>query len=406
MGMNHKYYQACYAHPDTGWAVINTSENMPQELIDDFSSIERENAALASGAKVAMGDNKTPSCMYEIYFRNNHAGLVRVQYSLSDSQGRPISFAHGYIFPDAYELLKDPNRLLGIANKNFADQRLSEEERFSIRSVPGEYNRRLIEQSSIKNLPDEFQRTESYTIESSMKECGISEETYQRYILTIYSHLLSSNTDKNLYVKTDGTEEYAWKLLYLTYSAIPFSMRTLLSASTYLHTEQHNTKLIFCAELPENMPHIDPKTGISNVMSEIVEKRLRDRNPFIIKSLGHVFRNKHDQFFTTIEACLRLMGDIRLASMQAINIAYSFGIKEYDVPDKLPGLIYGWLALSVSNFEDWERIVCFLLKKADDSKVILGEETKGMLSERLKTAVTEAFKSKVREYLVSSDERM
>lgn len=405
MDMSRKYYQICYAHSDTGWAVINTSENMPQELVNDFSSIERGNAALASGTKVAMGGNKTPSCMYEIYFRNNHVGLVRVQYSLSDSQGRPISFAHGYIFPDAYELLKDPNGLLGITNKNFADQKLSEEERSSIRSVPGEYNRRLIEQSSIKNLPDEFQRTAPFTIESSMKECGFSEETYQRYILTIYSQLLSSNTDNNLYIKTDGTEEYAWKLLYLTYSAIPFSMRTLLSASTYLHTEQHNTKLIFCAELPENMPHIDPKTGVNNVMSEIVEKRLKDRNPFIVKSLGFVLRNKHDQFFAMIEACLRLMGDINLTSMQALNLAYSFGTKEYDYPDKLPALVYGWLALPVNNFEDWEKVVGFLLKKADDGKVILGKETIGMISERLNKAVTEKFKKQASEYLSSSDER-
>lgn len=403
--MGQDFYQAVYAHPDTGWAVINTSENMPQTLKDDFSAVERGNAGAASGTPVPMGKNETPSCMYEIYFRNDAVGLVRVQYNLSDGQGRPVSFAHGYIFPDAYTLLKKPDDLLRVKKENFADQRIKGEERALIRATPGAFNRELIERSKAKDKPQELLMEEPFSLEGALEVCGISEDAYRTYILAIYAHILSTNTDTNLYIKTDGSEKYAWNLLYLTYSAIPYSMRTLLSASTYLHIEQHNTKLIFCAELPGNMPQIDPVSGSNNVMGSTVEKRMKDRNPFIVNAIDCALAGKQDQFFIAIRDCLRLMGNEKLNTMQAVNLAYSFLEKEYDNMERLPGFIYGWGALPVANSEYWEKVMCNLLKKAEDKSVTLSAETRDMLSSRLEKAVTDDFKNRVGAYLASSGER-
>lgn len=403
--MKREFYQACYAHPDTGWAVVNTSANIPKGLVDDFLSIERGNAGMAAGKRVPMGENATPSCMFEIYCRNDAMGLVRTQYSLSDGQGRPISFSHGYIIPGAYELLKDPNDLLRIQKDNFADQRISEKERAEIRSTPGAFNRQLIKISNPDEMPDEFLTGEPYSYQSALEKCHLSEVAYRTYITALYTHILSTGTEKNLYIKTDGSEEYAWNLLYLTYLSIPYSMRILLSASTYVHAEQHNAKLIFCYELPDGVPQIDPVTGANNVMNETVEKRTRERNPFITVSLDYVVCGKPDYFFKSIEACLRLMGDKKLNTMQAMNLAYSIGMKEYDISDRLPGLVYGCLALSVQNTDNWENTVCFLLKKAEEHSTELGEEVEKLLKSRLDGAVTEEFKVQVHKYLTSSGER-
>lgn len=403
--MKREFFQACYAHPDNGWAVVNTSADMPQELIDEFSLIERTNAGMAAGEKVSMGKNETPSCMLEIYCRNDAIGLVRTQYGLSDGQGRPISFSHGYIILGAYELLKEPNHLLRIKNENFADQRITEDERAGIRSVPGALNRELIKLSEPAGMPEEFLLGDPYSYQSALKECNLSEAAYHKYIIALYAHLLSTNTDKNLYIKTDGSEKYARNLLYLTYLAMPYSMRVLLSASTYVHVQQHNTKLIFCYELPDSVPQIDPVAGTNNVMNEIVEKRTRERNPFITVAFSYIVCGKQDYFFKSIEACLKLMGNEKLNTMPVMNLAYSICMKEYDIPSRLPGLVYSWLALSVQNTDHWERIVCFLLKKAENYKIKLGEEVENLLKSRLERAVTEKFRVQVNQYLTSSGER-
>lgn len=403
--MKRKCFQVCYAHPDTGWAVVNTSADTPQGLIDDFSSIERTNAGMAAGEKVPMGKNETPSCMLEIYCRNDAVGLVRTQYNLSDVQGRPISFSHGYIFSGAYEFLKDPNELLRIRKENFADQRVSEEERAEIYTMPGAINRELIKASGADRIPEIFLMSEPYSYRNALKVCNLSEEAFCIYMTAVYVHILSANTDKNLYIKTDGSEKYAWNLLYLTYLAVPYSMRILLSASTYVHAKQHNAKLIFGYKLPEDVPQIDPVTGANNVMNEVMERRIRERNPFITVGLNYAACEKQDSLFKAIERCLRLMGDEKLNTMSVLNLAFSMCRKEYDIPERLPGLIYSWLALSVCNTENWEKIVCLLLKKARQYGTELGEEVEQILRVRSVEAVTEDFKAQAKQYLTLSDER-
>lgn len=403
--MIQEFYQAVYAHPDEGWAVINTSENLPEKYAEDFSAVERINAGLASGTPVPMGNNETPSCMYELYFKNDVAGLVRIQYGLSDVQGRPVSFAHGYIFLDAYDLLKNPEDVLSVNNENFADQRINDEEKALIRSTPGALNKALIEKSMAKDMPLELIKEDVFTAKEALEACGMTRENYCRYVLTVYIHVLAAKTDNNLYVKTDGSEKYVKNLLFLTYSAVPFSMRSQLSASTYLHAEQHNTKLIFCAEIPDNMPYIDPVSGKNNVLNDALEKRTKNRNPFIMKAVECVITGKQDKFFRAIEACLRLMGNEKLDSMQAINLAYKFGMKEYDNAEQLPGMIYSWCALPVPNSEDWEKGMCVLLKKTEELTVLIGDETKDMIVARLEKAVTDVFKSIAKDFLMSSGER-
>lgn len=403
--MNHECFQACYAHPDTGWAVVNTSADIPQGMINDFSSIERANAAMAAEKKVPMGENETPSCMLEVYCRNDAVGLVRTQYSLSDGQGRPISFSHGYIFSGAYEFLKEPNDLLRIKRENFADQRVSEEERAEIRSMPGAVNRELIKASAPERMPETFLMDGAFSYGNALEECNLSEDAFRIYMMAIYVHIFSGKTDRNLYIKTDGSERYARNLLYLTYLAVPYSMRVLLSASTCVHAKQHNAKLIFCYELPEDMPWIDPVTGANNVMNEIVEKRTRERNPFIRACLDYAACGKQDYLFKAMESSLRFMGNERLNTMPVMNLAYSMCRKEYDNSERLPGLVYGWLALPVRNTDKWEMALCLLLKKTEECEIELGDEVEKLLRSRLEEAVTERFKTWGNRYLAFSGGR-
>ena len=399
------FYQAVYAHPDEGWAIINKSDDLPEKYADDFSAIERANAGLSSGTLVPMGNNENPSCMLELYFKNDTAGLVRIQYGLSDVQGRPVSFAHGYIFKDAYGLLKTPEDILSVKNENFADKRISEDQKTEIRSTPGALNKALIENSKVEDMPLELIKDRMFSSKEALEVCAMTKESYIRYILAVYVHIIAAKSDNNLYIKTDGSERYFKHLLFLTYSAVPFSMRSMLSASTYLHAEQHNTKLIFCAELPANMPYIDPVSGDSNILSDALEKRTKDRNPFIINSIESVLNGKQNLFFSGIEAALRSMGNEKLDTMQAINLAYKFGIKEYDNEERLPGLIYGWGSLPVPNTKEWEDGMSFLLKKAQEKSIVIGDEIRSVVSSRYEKAITDNFRSIAEACLMLTGER-
>lgn len=397
--MERKVYQICYGRQDTGWSAIHISPDLPKSILEDFLPVERGNAAAVSGGTVPMGQSETPSCMLEVYSKNDAAGLIRIQYQLSDIEGRPVSFAHGYLFPGAYELLKEPDALLRIRRENFADQRISPEEKEALRTSPGTLNRQLIEQSTLDRMPKEFALSGKHTLSGALDRCGMEESTYRTWMKVVYAQLLMSNTSKNLYVKTDGTEDYALNLLYLTYIALPYSLRPQLTASTYLHKDQRNTKLIFCAVPPEGAPQIAPASGENNILTPVTEKRLESRNPIIPASVSMVLEGSQEECFRDMEATLEIIGDIHLSGMQAINLAYSFFVREYLQTERCPVLFYNWLSLPGQNTEKWEMVAAALLEDIKNSQIHLSSDTRSLLASRQKSAVTESFSREAGAYL-------
>lgn len=386
--MQGGFYQLCYAHPDTGWGIVNTSPGTPKEIQDIFSSVERVNAGLASNEYALTGKNETPMCMFEITGKSNIAIIARIQYGLSDGQGRPISFSHGYVFEDAYQLLKDPNNIVGITKENFADQRITESERDSAKSIPGAMNRMLLEKTLPEYIPEELIMNYPLSFRAALDYCNLSLEMFRKFLLVVYSHLLSSNSDNNLYVKTDGSELYAWSLMYLTLSVIPYSMRPGFSCATYMHKGQHNAKLIFCAELPQGVPQIDPITGLNNVINEVTEKRLQNRSPIILDAVNRAVEGKQNGLFDGIEECLRLLGDERNISMQTINVCFGVWNKEYENSDRLQGILYGWLTLCVQHSPQWEIVLCELLNQIKIKGLELDSEIRKKLLSLLEQPIT------------------
>ena len=143
------------------------------------------------------------------------------------------------------------------------------------------------------------------------------------------------------------------------------------------------------------MSFFDPLSGNNNIMTEVVEKRLYDRNPFIKSVCRMTIDGNGTDLFQSIEAFLRLVGDCHLNSMQAINLAYSFCMKEYEKDDRLLGLLYGCLSLPVKNNEGWEKIVCMLLDRINEKSIKLEGDLCDMLKSRVDYACTEKFLRKV-----------
>ena len=394
--MQDGVFQLCYAHPDSGWGVINTSFDTPKEIQDVFSSVERVNAGLASSEYALTGKNETPRCMFEIVSRDNISIVARTLYGISDVQGRPISFSHGYVFSDSYQLLKNPNNVIDISNDNYADQRITDTERDTVKSIPGAINHLLIEKTQPELIPDELIKNTPVNVRDALDCCHLSIELYRRYMLVVYSHLLSTGSDNNLYVKTDGSEQYARNLMYLTLSAIPYSMRSILSCATYLHKGQHNAKLIFCAELPQGVPQINPLTGQNNVINEITEKRLQNRSPIILDAVKRVAEENQNELFDGLEECLCSLGDKQINTMQTLNLCFGVWNREYEKPDKIQGIIYGWLTQCVQRSQQWEETLCVMLKQLKSANLEMDPEIRKLLPPLLEQPVSDELQDLIK----------
>ena len=372
---------------DTGWSILNTSDNIPKSVLDDFLTVERANAA-AAGKLLPDSERGGRSCMTELFCRNNLLALVRVQYQLSDNEGRPVSFAQGYLFPDAYEMLKNPNELLTVDPANFAEQQITSEEKAMLRSHTGALNHELMKKAA--NIPETLSFSPPLTISNALHCCGMDRERLLVWLKAVYLQLFLSKTPKSLYVITDGSQEFLQNLLYITYCSLPYSLRPLLTASTHLYKEQRNTGLLFTTTC--NGAWIDPMTGENIVLDDTIGKRVENRNPIISASVNYVMDNMQDECFSGMEDYLNQAGDVRLNSLAAINLAYSMYKGDYRQQERLPVLIHQWLSLPVPNSDSWEKVAVQLMELMYDKQCQISSDTRTLLISRLSKAVTGNFK--------------
>ena len=116
-----KFYQACYtrvggADRNSGWQLTNTSPDTPAKLLNAFEQRQKGNEPV--GRETPRDVNREFLCALDISCEQDTVSYTRIQYGVP-CHGREGSYSHGYLFPNAYEFLKDPNRLLALADDNF-----------------------------------------------------------------------------------------------------------------------------------------------------------------------------------------------------------------------------------------------------------------------------------------------
>lgn len=363
--MKEKFYQACYTRVGVheGWKTVNVSPDIPLHLLSFFEKTEAGNEVKRG---TPLDENGNALWMLEIMSERGGIGISRIQYGLSDAFGRSNIFCHGYLFPNGYEMLKNPNQLLCIQDKNF---------------------KRSMEET--QEIPKELSMEAELDAEGAMKLCNMTAEGYIRYIHCIY-YALSTNTKNTIYVCTDGSDDMAKALLYLTYIAIPYSLRLKITASTCPEIEGANKMLVFSRKIPEHTRYVNPQTGENNIMTSAIEMRWK-RNPFVSYFAENYQRpEQNEHIFQKIEKWLGEMGDISLNDMDSLRLAYSmcYLTEKLKEDDELSGLLYDWLALPVSNSEKMERVIVCFLNEIVARQIRLGHETEELLKERADTAVT------------------
>lgn len=374
--MQGKFYQVCYTRVgvNEGWKPLHYSPDIPQPLLAAYEKTEAGNEVKRG---TPLDGNGKALWMLETLCEKGYVGMSRTQYGLSDTFGRSNFFSHGYLFPNAYELLKDPNALLGISDGNFKTKAEETEE-----------------------IPQKLLWEETYSIKEALENCHLTKENYTLYVKCLY-YALSTNTNNTIYVRTDGKDETMKNLLYLIYMAVPYSMRVKITASSCTELENTNKMLIFGRNIPEYSRYIDPWTGENNILTPAIEKRW-ERNPFVTYFAENCEQEENNEnLFRSIEKWLSEMGDAALNDMDAVRLAYTMCTEDLDTvqDDEAMGLLYDWLALPVTNTETYDHQAAVLLDEIVKRKIRLSEEAEQLLKERAASAISQKLKDAYLKYL-------
>ena len=373
--MNNKFYQACFTRVDgrgaaSGWQTVCTSPDADTKLIQFFESTEKSNEVIGEQPK---DSNGTAKCMMEISCNEKYLGLTYVQYGLSDNTGRATFFSHGYLFEDAYELLKTPERFLGISRTNY---------HFSIEET--------------KNIPNTL-IIDSFDVEESiLSKYGISRDNYLALMKCIYYPLLSS-IHTTVHVITDGTDEMAKDLLFLIYNALPFSLRTRITAVTYAKPQSVNSILVFSDARPSYGSYINPYTGENNILTSDFCAKL-DRYPNAMFYPLHMPYKYKDNYYLYIESILTAMGNCKQQNMDMLRLAYLTLFRGRISNDDLVSTLYDWLTLPINTNERTDKLVNDILKLIVDKHIMLSEEHIRLLSKRAAESSIPEFRSAALKY--------
>lgn len=356
-----KFYQVCFNRlggndASSGWQLLNMSSGIPLQMKNLYEVSQRSNQPADNWSpKDQLGNDL---CMLEVLCDGSSVGISKVQYGLSDSFGRDNMFCHGYLFNNAYEVLKDPNNILRISDSNF-------------RFTPEE----------TEKIPETLEMDNPWSEEYALNLCGMDKQAYIDYVSCLY-YGLSSKAKTTIYIKTNGTTQMARALLYLAYSAVPYCLRTKISAATFGGTTAVTARLVFTDELPESCSYFDLETRENNILTNNLRNRWK-RYPFVNYFARHYEEliDKKNAYYGAIEKWLTRMGDPYMQDMDAIRLAFDMVLNKGDAD--IAGLLYDWLMLPVPNNETIEKSLAELLRKAIEQNLDLGRDKEELLFQRL-----------------------
>ena len=368
----NKFYQFCFTRlggneAGAGWQSLNKSPDMPSEL----SSIADSAAA---GNQIAQSD-KTPDgvCMHQIYAGEAGIGNAYVNYAGRDFLGRGIYFSHAYLLENTYETLKDPNNILAIHKSNY---RFTPEETAAI--------------------PESLVYGEPITEEKALALCNMTAESYVTFMKAIY-RLFFETAKITIYVKTDGSDEMANALMYLAYSALPYSLRHRITAETYAKPKSSECcSIVFTDNIPERVKYIDPVTGTNNIIDSALEDWFGKYTYalYYVNAYPQSLAYK-DAFFQRIEDRLTKIGFTKTENNDLINLAFKTATTKLDTLDN-DGLIkhfYEWLSLNLPVNDYIVDRLCILLDMVTARDITVND----MITEKIVDKISKSQSEKLTE---------
>lgn len=385
-----KFYQACFSRlgsnsRNAGWQLTNTSPDIPYRILDVFESRQKSNEPVNRATPT--DSQGRPLCAMEINCESDFISFTKIQYGVP-CYGREGMYCHGYFYGNAYEMLKDPNRLLTISDENFCfrqDDELSTGSDFAAESMQ-DTSSGILEQylARTEQIPSELAFDEPFDEDSALQICGMNKERYVLFIHCLFA-AWGKNAKTTIFVQTDGSDRMTKAMLYLAYSAIPYSLRPKLVASTFV--DARNATLVFTNETLGSCWYFNPETGENNILNNAQRKRWNN-TPIATNYAANYGKlaTEKESYFGRIESELKVLGDIYSQDLNLLQLAYKMAFDSGDTDADLVGTMYDWLNLPL-NYNDYlESKLAGILKKVIEADCQLGPDLVQMLNQRLSAA--------------------
>lgn len=285
-----KFYQACFGKPNNiNWELFNVSADMPAKLRAMYEKSENSNTPQNLNKDDMLGDDKSPLCMLEILSQDDSLAISRILYGMTDNMGRPTMLAHGFMFENAAEMLKDPNNLLAVADANFK-----------------------CDTEATKQIPEELIYDNGYDLKSAMELCKTDKATITKLMACVY-YSLRSATPIPIYIVSERHNEIIRPLTYCIYSLLPYTLRVNLSISNANNFQRAQFKsLMFVGKQYPNTMYFNADTGETNIDLTDIESH-KENYPFLEAI------NKYDDYSQYCALIQEQLDKMKLANSNDYN---------------------------------------------------------------------------------------
>ncbi|GFH42505.1 hypothetical protein Hs30E_10560 [Lactococcus hodotermopsidis] len=361
------HYQVCFTRisgkgSGDGWQAINATPGLPQEAISAFTRFQNGNITPPSFDAEDVGSQ----LVTELQNDGNFAFYTLIKCNAAaDDRGRPIMFAHSYVFP-LNEFVQAPQDVLGLEQSNFA-----------------------FEIAQTASAPQVLTKKIPFSLSEAVESLGLNKDSYAALVQCVY-FILDSKAKNSLHIICDCAPDTIRKFMTCIYAALPFEFRKKITYATYELQSGAVKTIIFDRKIKSaSNYHLIPQTGENNVISDVVLKRWKKYEFMRFVPNNYKDNANLDDYFKCLEEKLDLFGSAQTTSLDLYKIAYDLISDEQNenmtaTPEVLCKRLNELLSAPISH-PYIDQQIQYVLGYIVEYKVVLNDVLSEKLCKKLET---------------------
>lgn len=296
----------------SGWQTVNVSPTLAAATVNAFEGMQNGNVRYIRNGEF---DAEDASLRIVTELRNDGRTmfLTRIKYGLTDEMDRPrpALFAQGFAFPVDL-IASDPQSVLNVEYSNFAiapDQ---------TKTAP------LVELTA--TAPTSFVLAPRRSAVELLASTGLDKQHFADLVLCTMITLFSRSKD-TLTIHCDCSENTIRTVMSCLYAAVPPSLRSRLTFSTYLTNPGMPTTIVFAHPSRFSARVFDLATGKTNVLTPAARRRY-GRYAFITHPATRFDDEYVGAYFSHLEDKVSHLDSLAAADMDMFQLAYDLMIDE------------------------------------------------------------------------------
>ena len=366
--------------PDAGWQAIPLDQTVSPKALARCALYQKQN--IITDTRLFKAADMS---VREIICDEDFLFYSRVQYGLRDELGRQNNlFSHVFVFPLETAVYTDPNLFLTIADASFIR---SYEERGRVKTRPA--------------------KSPSFTPERALATARLDRESCWDLLFAYYA---ARGQKKPLFIKNCDNTEKMKAVIYLIFTALPYSFRKRFSCTENSFDKGTTRHLVFSEPRPGDY-YFDLGKGESNILTPRLRKKF-ERLRFPGYAAENCGRTDSHYYFRALDKTAAAIGDPSGTDPAALKMAHQI------IRDGAPGtwsteackeriheaLRAGYPGAFMDTHLDamLRRLNCVPDEDPAGEPVLLAKEAEELLAKRLSAGCTAELCSAARIYFKNS----